>query len=878
MNQDQLLLVRQEAVKWVLSILGALAVYAIVAAITLSVYHPDIDQLNKTASDILAEAWQAVPEPMEAMLFRLGVITILPALCGFYVLLSRSTLPGKLAAPAPFLTLSSLFAAAIAIMVIYDLCAQNNSDNTSRNIPVGANGEGNTNFSFYFQDFFLGNYFWLYTLVIVPVVCYLFFKHAAIMQWRYYIKARTAAIYAAYLLLAGVIVCITAMNTFSFPYSVENRYDLAAVYYSVTQVFAGLPMLVDGFTNTYGLYPHFLVPLFKITGLNVGIFSFTMSLLLTVCFALNFYVLNKFTRSKAIMLCGFATMLFFGYLNRKLATHFDNYFALFPIRYLIPSVLLVLATWYLAAPSTRRYWITTFIMAAFILWNPEIGISCFIAWVVMNIHRDYNNAQGRIAWNAVAAHMAKNFAAAFMVFYTFKLIIWLCYGTVPDLSLLFSTASLFSAVGFGLLPMDVVHPWNIMALIIFGGTIFSIAVWHKKAVTAKSSIILLLTLISLGYLAYFQGRSHSAHLSSAMPFSILLLTLLGDELWTVVANTPERFFSVLFVIFLFFMSFSFIELVYNAPGIVAMITQEDDKAKFGELVQYLASDKETVENNSQEHEKIIVLTQKKNQPLMFDGNKRLSAFHPGLIDLFLKKDVERLERLVADSSFTVFLESGEEHYPFLQKTYGTIGARYEYVAIGARLVALKPRKRHIPDSSFLNRPEGQILYKKYYDNAASYSARADDAFGIPAVSLGSSYSVEALFFNTPQMFPEAIVVGNASSHSGFAIGHMYNAPRYFFNVNDFVFVTTVPNNKWIYFCMNVFPDHMDVYINGVRMPRQQLKEVPRDTDVKLSIGNLSGDAKPRYFVGAISEVRISHNVMDSSMVAATWSSIKQIVH
>jgi len=878
MNQEQLAQIRQEAVKWMLSILGALVVYAIVAAITLSVYHPNTDQLYKTAEDILAETWQVMPEPMESILFRLGIVTILPALYGFYVLLSRSTLPGKLAAPSPFLILSSLFVAAIAIMVISDLCAQNNSDNTSRIMPVGANGGRNTNFSFYFQDFFLGNYFWLYAIVIVPAVCYLFFVHSAIKQWRHYAKARKAAIYAAYLLLAAVVICIAAMNTFSFPYSVENRYDLAAVYYSVTQVFAGSPMLVDGFTNTYGLYPHFLAPLFKMTGLNVGIFSFTMSLLLTVCFALNFYVLNKFTRNKAIMLCGFATMLFFGYLNRKLATHFDNYFALFPIRYVIPSMLLLLATWYLAAPSTRRYWVTTFIMAAFILWNPEIGITCYIAWVVMNIHRDHYDTQGHIAWKAIAAHVARNIAAAFIVLYAFKLITWICYGVAPDLSLLFSTASLFSAVGFGLLPMDVVHPWNIMALIIVAGSVFSIAVWYKKTVTTKSSVILLLTLISLGYLAYFQGRSHSAHLSSAMPFSILLLTLLGDELWTVVAKTNERFFSALFVIFLFFMSFSFIELVYNAPGIVAMITQEDDKTKFGELPPYLASDKETVENNSQEHEKIIVLTQKKNQPLMFDGNKRLSAFNPGLIDLFLKKDVERLERLVADSSFTVFLESGEEYYPFLQRTYGMIGARYEYVAIGARLVALKPRKTHITNSSFLKRATGQIVYRKYDDNAASYSSRADDAFGIPPVSLGSSYSVEALFFNTPQMFPEAIVVGNASSHSGFAIGHMYNAPRYFFNVNDFVFVTTVPNNRWIYLCMNVFPDHMDVYINGVPMPRQQLKEVPRDTDLKLSIGNLSGDAKPRYFVGAISEVSISHNVIDSAMVAATWSSIKQIVH
>lgn len=53
MNPDQQIQLREEALRWIFSILGAIAVYLVVAAITLNVYHPDIEQLRKIADELL---------------------------------------------------------------------------------------------------------------------------------------------------------------------------------------------------------------------------------------------------------------------------------------------------------------------------------------------------------------------------------------------------------------------------------------------------------------------------------------------------------------------------------------------------------------------------------------------------------------------------------------------------------------------------------------------------------------------------------------------------------------------------------------------------------------------------------------------------------
>ncbi|MCW3123138.1 MAG: conserved rane protein of unknown function [Flavipsychrobacter sp.] len=879
MNPDQLTELKEESLRWILSILGALLVYLVVTLITLQVYHPDIDHLHKVAEQVLAETWNVRPEPMEAMLFRLGVVAIIPSLLGFYILLSKTKLPVSLTGKWPFLFITSFFVLLVAVMIIAGFLAQNTSDDTSRIAAVGSDGQSDTNFQFYFNSFFLDKFFWIYVPVIAPLACCLFFIVLKKDKWTGLKKIAMPAQIAGYAIIGGTLLCILLMNTFSFPYSVENRYDFAAVYYSMTQVFAGSPMLVDGFTNTYGLYPHFLVPIFKLTGLSVFSFALTMSLLQVCSFIMNLYVLKKFTRNNVLLFAGFTTLLFFGYLNRKLQNHFDNYFALFPIRYIIPSILLLLATRYLSAPSKRLYYIIYFVQACFILWNPEIGIICYLAWILMNIYRDFYNSTGKANIKVIVMHVVTGVGIALIIAYSFKLIIWLSYGAAPDLGLLFSTVSVFSAVGFGLLPMDLLHPWNLLALIIVTGFMYAIAKWYGKQATPKACIVLLLSVISLGYFFYFQGRSHNSHLSSSMTFSILLLTILGDELWTIVKRSNEVLFSGLFILFLFLLSFSSIELLYSAPRSMAQVYQEEDKNSYADIIESIAAGKDLVERTSQEYEKIIVIAQKKHQPLFFDGNKRISAFNPGILDLFLLTDVRRLEQIITDSSFSIYLEATAESYPFMFRPLAAMGATYEYKAFANTTVWLTKRTTAIPGKTFFEHRDSVIIHRKYNDDKVGIQQRINDAMGIAPVRLSKQFSIEALFYTSSQMFPEATIVGNATDSSGFAIGKVFNSPQYFFVLNGKGFVAPFTPNTWNYVVMNISPGRADIYQNGVRLPTEVFNkqllfnEQVRPSQASLCVGNILELERARFFVGPIAEINLANHTIDSAEVLTTWKRI-----
>jgi Concanavalin A-like lectin/glucanases superfamily len=873
MNPDQQTQLREEALRWILSILAAIVVYLVVAAITLNVYHPDIEQLRKMADELLLpDVGNIEPEPMEAMLFRLGIITIIPSLLGFYTLLCRINFVKTLAAKKTFMVLSALCVAAVAAIIVIDFTATNTSDNTSRFVSLATGEVPNTNFNFFFDGFFLGKYLPVYALIVVPAVWCLFFIALKKKQWEgKKLLAGKLALISGYLVLGGVLLTVVLMNTFDTPYSVENKYDFAAVYYSMTQVFAGVPMLVDGFTNTYGLYPHFLNPLFQLTGLSVFKFSLTMSLILLLCFVLNFYVLRKFVSNKIILFLGFATMLFFSYLDRKLLNHFDNYFALFPIRYVIPSVLLFLTLWYVSRPSQKLYFATFFVMASFILWNPEIGIVCYLSWIAVNIYRDLYDHTGKINLKKIAKNIITGTGAAVIVFYSYKLIIWAYYGVWPDLGLLWNTIFVFGKVGFGLLPMDVVHPWNVAALILIVGFMYAIAQLHKKAVTPKATIILLLSLIGVGYFFYYQGRSHSSHLSSSMGFCLLLLTILGDELWAIVKRSNDLLFSAFFTVFLFLVSFSFIELLYNSDKIIAMVYQEDDKNHYAAETDNIDAGRRLIEKTSKEHEKILVLAQRKNQPLFLDGSKRIHAFNPGYLDLFFKSDVPRMEDMIVDSNYNIYLESSNIFFYFMYRPWAAMAAKYTFNTYDHSMVLLTPRKHNLPTKSFFEHRDGPVLHRKYTDDREGYKSRINDAMGIQPISLSSEFSVEVLFFNSPQMYPEATLAGNAQDSSGFVIGKVFNESKYFFALSGAGYVMPVPDGQWVYLVMNVYPDHVAVFCDGTLLHSQQLIKPWSNSDQKVYIGNLGENGKGRFFVGAIAEVNIANKTIDSNQISATWT-------
>ena len=869
-NDDPAL--KESVLVWLFSMFCTAFVYWCVAQVIVSVYHPDINASLAEAQRVLIDTTGCRPEPVEAMLFRVGVIIMVLGLLGFYTLFSKMQFIKDIARKPLFLVISLIPLALLILMIWLDFTAQNPFVKDGGDmIQNSRDFVGKTNFDFYFDGFFLGNNLMLYTFILVPALACLFFFGIKKFNWEDNKIFNIATSGIGYTVLVGVIIACAGMSMFYFPYAYENKYDFNAVYYSMTQVNAGLPILVNGFKTTYGLYPHFLNLIFCFTGLNVLKFSVVMGSLIGLAFAANFYSLKQYVSNKVILFLGMLTVIFFPFLNFKFGQNFDCNFAFYPIRYIIPSTLILLATLYFKKRSKILYWVTTAVQAFLVLWNPEIGLVCFLSWLAVNTFIDFYTPENKIAVKKIIIHWVAGFGILIGAFYVYKLLILVAYGVAPDFSELFSTIAVFAKVGSSLLPMKVVHPWNIVAVVIMLGTTYAISKWYKKEITPKAAAVFLLSVLSIGFFVYFEGRSHNWQLAQSSCMSLILLTILGDELWTVVKSKNVLFLNALFVVFLFTISFSFFEIVGGTDRIRELVNQDDDKAKQQDEQARIESNNEFILKNSKPKEKIYVFTVRQLQGLYFDGNKRQSAFNPGLGDFFLNTDMDKLINQMRDSSFNMFIEPSITAYYFLSRPLAAMAATYEVKDTNKSMYLLVKRKDKLPAQTFFNR-EQPVFHRKYTSDTAGLNARINDGgVGTAPVNLNTEFSAEVLFKPQRQIYPYATLMGDMNDTSGFIMANIINTPNYFFGINGKGTGAAIPGNDWAYCVMNVYPDHFEVYVNGVMASAFPLPKPFKASPEKLGIGNLGF---MRFYVGQIAEVSVANKAVDKAQIQATWESIK----
>ncbi len=865
---------KEETLKWVLSIVCSLLVYWVVAHLVISMYHPDTNAMIEKGKELLFDYGAVRPEPVESMLFRAGVVVILSCIAGFYTLFSKAKFIKDMAEKPVFTVLSSACFAAVLAMVYFDLAAQNPYVKGGSEMPQNARDlVGSSNFDFFFDGLFMGGGVMIYAFVMVPLLACLFLLGFKKYKWDDNDMYRKVVAGIGYTVTAGTILAIMLMHTFEFPYTFENKYDFSAAYYSVTQVFAGAPMLVKGFTNTYGLYPHFLNLIFQVIGLSILKFSLVMSILLGLAFAFNFLVLKKLVKNQVILFLGFASVVFIPFLDFKLTTAFDCVFAFFPIRYIIPSALTFLATVYLNKRSALVYWSTYVLMACFILWNPEIGMVCYLAWIAFHTYNDFYSADGKVAIKKIAMHWLAGAALVFIVGYTYKALIYLAYGSAPDMTLMYSTILIFSKIGFNMLPMVLVHPWNGMALTLILGFTYAITRWYNKDITAKASMIFLISIVGVGFFVYFQGRSHNWPFAWSSGFSWLLLAILGDELWDKIKNRNVLSLNILFVVFLFTISFSFFEIIFDIPKINELVYQTDDKEKAESEMQRLKSNTDFILKNAKEKEKIYIFSAIYYQALYFDGNKRPSAFNPGDIDQFSNAQLAALSGALRDSAYSIFIEPEYCANTRMVRVLPAAAATYEYKAVNQAMHMLVKRKTPIPAKSVLGNGEAAVIHKKYSDDTTGKNQRISDAGGTAPVTLGPEFSVEVVFKPGTQIFKFATLLGNMNDSSGFLIANVINTPTYFFGINGKGISFPLENTPWAYFAINVYPDKMEVYENGNLMGTLPLEKPMRQSPEKLAVGNMGF---LRNYIGAISEICITNKRLDKNKIQATWEEVKAL--
>ena len=869
------LVLKEETLKWLFSLLGGIILFWILATIVQSVYHPNIEAIIKEANET-SFTHDSRPEPMEILLFRVGVLSLTLGTWLFYILFSRLAFIKDLAAKPVFQSVVAICVVLAIIMIYADFTAanpfapggteqpQNNRDTVAK-----------TNFAFYFDGLFLGDYLWPYILVFVPAVACIFYLGIRLRNWETQKNYKNIVTGVSVGFLVIILFMIFRINIFEFPYTFENQYDFNAVYYSMTQVYSGSAMLVNNFTNTYGLYPHFLAPIFAVIGLNVYKFTVVISLLIITTFVCNFLFLRKFVNNQVIWFLGCCAVLFIPFFDFRLLTNFDSAFVFPPIRYIIPGTLTFLASLYLNKRSKILYALTFILAGYFILWNPEIGMVTYVAWVVFNLYHDFYTDEGKINFKQLAIHLGVAVTAVAFSFTTYKYIVYAGYGSMPDIGSLFSYIAHLGKGGNGSLPMTLVHPWNMVALVIALGFAYASTKLYQKKITAKASVVLMSSLVALGMLVYFQGRSHNWPLAIGSTYMWVVLTILGDELWTKIRNTDLKStiqLHLLFVLFLFLISFSFIEIIFNFGKISDLMSQAEDKDKAAPEMARIAKNVDFINANSHEKEKIYILSSTPYQGLYFDGNKRRSAFNPGEQDMILNVDLNRMVQQVTDSAFNAFIEPERIGFTYLTRVFAALAACYEVKNTNQSVYELTRRKPSTPTKTFFTDNQDILLHRKYTDDTAGYRKRMDDAAGIGQLQLAAPVmSMEVLFYTDSQAFQYATLAGNINDSSGFVVASILHSNNYFFGVNGKGTAAPMPMNEWVYVVMNIYPDHMEVYRNGELATTYGLPTPMRNSPNKLCIGNLG---YMRYYIGPIAEIDIRSAPIDKSRIAATWEQIK----
>ena len=210
-----------------------------------------------------------------------------------------------------------------------------------------------------------------------------------------------------------------------------NPEHLNAVIYSVAMVQQDKFLLVD-LTNQYGLYPHFLYPIFKLIDVNITKFSIVMAALTVTSYALIYLALKKVIENKFILFLAFASVMYFSLFSFLFNGIYDSYYAYRPIRMIFPALLFFLAYSYIVNPTKKLYVINIVVSSIAILWNFDSGFFCFLSFYLFICYEKLYGQRLISSIPLLLKHTIYSLLILVLTFFVYSLIIYLQAGSFPD--------------------------------------------------------------------------------------------------------------------------------------------------------------------------------------------------------------------------------------------------------------------------------------------------------------------------------------------------------------------------------------------------------------------------------------------------------------
>jgi hypothetical protein len=845
----------------------SIAVYCIVAAIITRWYHPDLSQALQIAREKLTDATSGAPKPMERLLYSIAVL-LMPVCVFVFSEIFRRCLAHFSPKDIRVLYIGAMTGGACALLLI--TYAGLSAPNPCAGAPQNAHdNDAKTNLDFYFISSFVYNHFAWYCCLLFPaVLAYFLYSEKLPTRCSSWMKKAEAVI--SYGGGAAIAIALLFIAAFKFPYTFENKYDFNAVYYSVVQVYNGLPMLVNHFTNTYGLYPHFVVPIMKLFGPDILSFTAIMAALLCLCFVFLLLFLGKIIKHKFLILLSITTVFYNCYIYAKVLMPFDAYYAMAPIRWILPFSLLFFAVCYLNRRSKLLYYSSFFFYGLGILWSPDFGLVTFFSLVAFYSFLEFENVHltmivKRIALHAVAAGLG--LAAAFAVF---SVSIRIFYGAFPDLGLLFSTLKIFSIVGMGMLPTpSTMHPWMLVALIYLIGIAVSVRSIITRSVSPLSSLVFLLTAIGIIAFQYYLGRSHNWNLFCCSPWCFILLTIFADEALTIFKKQGVFFLPVAGLLFV--LSFSLFQVTNDYKKIISLMFEREAKEKNKSEQEFILRNVDFIHSITREKETVMIFSINYFQGLYYGLSHTAAAINPGFEDLFLRTDYERILSYIVENKRTkVFFDAATFRF-FDQRIPVLLASLYDVRNSGGSILYLV-KKKEDEKGELIFRPDSNSVLHEILDKNLSNEALAAEGKQGP-IKLGHRFSVQVLF--KPAAIPATIyttwqtVFSNRQENDGFALMEKNDdQAHYLFTIAGVQIDCPVDIDKWNYLSFEMNGNLLRVFKNGRIFGTIDTRANYQNSGLPLFIGNYN--MQGGFFWGDIKELKISNSLLDEKEVLATW--------
>ncbi|MDB5349858.1 MAG: hypothetical protein JWN86_1105 [Planctomycetota bacterium] len=667
----------------------------------------------------------------------------------------------------------------------------------------------------------------------------------------------------------------------------DERADLAwgnhfeAVYHPLVQVVLGKTVLAN-MTSQYGLFPHFLAPIFSVIGLSVLKFTIVLAVLTAAVMAALWAVLRGATQNRMVALAGLLAII--ANLSFTIVESHDLYFQYMPIRMVAPAASLWLTWRYLACPSRRRYWATTLALGLGLLWNLDTGVPALASWMAVLSFGELA-ATGTIRRKAarIAGHLGAGGLGAAAAATGYSVLVLLRAGRLPDFVSFLEFQRIFYGAGFYMLPMPAMGAWWAVVLIYLAALSYAANALVRGRVTPRTAILFHLATLGIGLFAYYQGRSHPRVLSLVWWPAFLIATLFLDEILADARRVRVRLSRVAAAsVLMWIVAGSAWSLWERGPFLRQWFGRHLVAAmKRGPAPS--SPDVAAIKRAMRRGER--VLTVSGNESLLSARLGHPSAWRSSLVEALLVEDFRAMGRRVARGEFDRIWVDTAILYSLTGENRGVaeldgLLRRGTIVEPTPHGVLLNPNTPPNADRAALPPIAAPVRLHAVYAGG-----KFATKLPAPALTLGRTFTIEAIVRPDRDQPPSATLVGNHPGQpnpiAGFTVqqdGTRDN--HYVLYVGDgrtFHLLSTfaLQPDRWTCLTITVGEDATSTFLDGRLVETRPRPEALTILDSRLPVTIGDWYHRTRTFRGRIAEVRLSDEVLGGDEALRRWVQVRR---